>query len=252
VFIAYIDASGTPPMRDPENYVLAAVIISEDQWQVIDNLVRALKINHFPNLPIDDIELHAKDMVLRQGIFRNLLSEGVYKILDDVFTLIGNDTTSLKIISVVMNKPAIRSQIDIQEWAYTLFFERLNLFLIRRNRELVEQGFSNQFGIMIMDTEGLTKDQRLRGKLVTLLRQGTHFSNLQFLIEDPLFTDSKWRNLSQIADCIAYCVRKEHRNNNIQNTSTANWHRYFTQIIPKFDAVNGQYKGFGLKIFPES
>ena len=54
---------------------------------------------------------------------------------------------------------------------------------------------------MIMDTEGSKQDAKLRGKLTPILRNGTKYSKFQYLIEDPLFTDSKWRNLSQIVDC---------------------------------------------------
>ncbi len=38
----------------------------------------------------------------------------------------------------------------------------------------------------------------------TRLVEGTIYSKLDYLIEYPLFTDSKWRNLSQIVDCVAF------------------------------------------------
>jgi len=65
----------------------------------------------------------------------------------------------------------------------------------------MEEEHPPQYGIMIMDSEGITKDQKLRKQLVAILRHGTPYSQLNYLIEDPLFTDSKWRNLSQLLAC---------------------------------------------------
>jgi hypothetical protein len=68
-------------------------------------------------------------------------------------------------------------------------------------------------------------------------------------LEDPLFTDSKWRNLSQIADCVAYCIRRHYRINK-NHFDNAYWEPYFKKIEPVFDAPFGSYVGFGIKIFP--
>jgi len=82
-----------------------------------------------------------------------------------------------------------------------------------------------------------------------MLNKGTHYSQLGYLIEDPLFTDSKWRNLSQVVDCIAYCIRKKYRNNN-DNKHTRNWEKYYSLIESKFHNKDGNYLRYGLKIFP--
>ena len=100
-----------------------------------------------------------------------------------------------------------------------------------------------------MDSEGPVKDQNLRKKIYPMLRYGTMYSKLSYLIEDPLFTDSKWRSLSQLADCIAYCVRKKHRQNK-PSFHTKHWLGYFSKIESKFDNKNGRYLGIGLKVFP--
>jgi len=102
---------------------------------------------------------------------------------------------------------------------------------------------------MIMDSEGETKDRKLRKQLLSILRRGTLYSQLQYLIEDPLFTDSKWRNLSQLADLVAYCIRKKYR---INTTSfhTQKWESYYAKMEPKLDSPFGSHHGHGLKIFP--
>lgn len=191
MFIAYIDSSGRP-YNDPENLVLASITTNEEDWQYIDNLVKQIKINHFPYLPDDEVEIHAKDMMNHKGIFKNLSWDQIYAIFDDIFDLFQATSKLLIINAVVIKKTKFKKSIDVEEWAYRLLFERLNRFLERKNAQLLESRHPRQYGIMIMDSEGIKKDQRLRNKLIGMLRRGTLYSELTYLIEDPLFTDSKW------------------------------------------------------------
>jgi hypothetical protein len=132
-----------------------------------------------------------------------------------------------------------------------LLFERLSKFLERKNEELFISQHPRQYGIMIMDSEGIKKDQGLRNKLIQILRGGTLYSHLPYLIEDPLFTDSKWRNLSQLVDNVAYCIRRNHRTNrNMLAPTTQKWESYYKKLESHFDAPFGTYFGYGLKIFP--
>ena len=40
MYLAYIDESGRPYWSDPEDFVLASLIINEYHWQEIDNFVK--------------------------------------------------------------------------------------------------------------------------------------------------------------------------------------------------------------------
>jgi hypothetical protein len=250
VFLAYLDASGRATFEDKENFVLASIITQERNWQAIENGVKQVKLKHFPSLPDSEVEIHAKDMVKHDGIFKNLSWQEIYSILDDVFDFVADPNTKLTIIGVVIDKTKLFRDKDIETWAYRLMFERISRFIERENAQLVQAGFPNEYGIMISDSEGEAKDQRLRRKLFPMLRRGTYYCNLEYLIEDPLFTDSKWRNLSQLVDCIAYCIRKKYRTNNTPSIHTTNWLGYFPKVEPKLDSRNGSYVGYGIKIFP--
>lgn len=114
---------------------------------------------------------------------------------------------------------------------------------------LNEAGYPHEYGIMIMDSDGSKNDRKLRNKLTGMMANGTGYSDLGYLIEDPLFTDSKWRNLSQIVDCVAYCIRKKHRKNT-NNIHLRYWERYYSMIETKFYSKGKEYLGHGLKIFP--
>jgi len=142
-----------------------------------------------------------------------------------------------------------QKKIDLEVWGHRFLFERLNKYLNLQNEILAEIGNPHEYGIMIMDSEGYKKDQKLRNKLTGMLFEGTHYSELDYLIEDPLFTDSKWRNLSQVVDCLAYCIRKKYRTNT-PSLHTTKWLEYFSMIEKKFHKKNGFYLRYGLKIFP--
>jgi hypothetical protein len=188
-------------------------------------------------------------MVNHDGIFQHMSWDCIYSIFDDVFDLVSSSDNELCIIGVLIDKDSLWQSIDNEEWAYRLLFERINRFIKRQNLSLMKAQHPPQYGIMIMDSEGLTKDQKLRKKLVTILRYGTLYSQLDYLIEDPLFTDSKWRNLSQLVDCIAYCIRRRYRRNS-SSFRNMHWESYFKKIEPKLDCPFGSYHGYGLKIFP--
>ncbi|MGI0013244.1 MAG: DUF3800 domain-containing protein [Nitrososphaera sp.] len=226
MFLAYVDASGRPSFVDAENFVLASLVTHESNWQLIDNGVKKIKISHFPNLPDSEVEFHVKDMMNRHGIFKNLTWDKIYQILDDVFDFVGAAETPVSIIGVLIDKTKLRKNKDAELWAHRLLFERINRHIERCNKAKIEQGQSAQeVGMMITDSEGETKDQKLRKKLHHMLKEGTLYNNLEYLIEDPLFTDSKWRNMSQLADCVAYAIRKRYRTNNTPSIHTTNWDR---------------------------
>lgn len=249
MFLAYLDSSGRPSFVDKENYVLASIIINEQDWQTIDNGVKQIKLKNFPKLPDSEVEFHAKDMMNHDGIFAKLSWTQIYAILDEVFDFISNPNTLVTIIAVLIDKSKLQHNKDVEQWAFRLLFERINKFVEKRNALRLQSSLPNEFTITIMDSEGSTKDQNLRKKIYPMLRHGTLYSKLAYLIEDPLFTDSKWRSLSQLADCVGYCIRKKYRANTA-SIHTKHWQGYFPKIEPKFDNVNGNYRGVGLKIFP--
>jgi hypothetical protein len=254
LFLAYLDSSGRPSFADPENYVLASIVTNERHWQTIDNAVKQVKLKHFPQLPDSSVELHAKDMINHNGIFSALSWDKIYSILDDVFALIADPVHELAIIATLINKSKLKKTKEVELWAYRLLLERIQGFIETQNSKAIQSNLPIEFGIMIMDSEGLVKDQHLRNRLYDMLRYGTFYSRLTYLIEDPLFTDSKWRNLSQLSDCIAYCVRKHYRQNTasyLQRTvHMPHWSTYFKQIETRFYSLNNSYIGVGLKIWP--
>jgi hypothetical protein len=249
--VAYLDSSGRPLFADKENYVLAALVTNERHWVYIDNSMKQIKLKHFPNLANEEVEIHAKDMLNHDGIFQYLSWDEIYSIFDDVFNFIHDAKTEIKIIAILVEKSRIyKKKIDVEVWAHRLLFERINHFIERQNRLLIKAQYPHEYGIMLTDSEGVQKDLKLRLRLLEMLKRGTFYSHLDYLFEDPMFIDSKWRNFSQLVDCIAYCIRKQFRDNT-PSFHTPRWQRYFHQVESKFDCkMGGSYHNYGLKIFP--
>lgn len=254
MYLIYLDASGSPLLKEVEDYVLSAIIVNESHWTMLDNKVKSIKLKHFPNIPDSKVELHAKDMENNAGIYKNMQRSEILKIFDSIYGLFGNQQYSdfpATLISIVVQKRNLRKRdLDLEVWSHRLIYERLNKFINKKNQIAFSSGGYEEYGLMIEDTEGQKKDEKLRNKLRGMLIQGTLYSKLDYLIEDPFFTDSKWRNLSQLVDCVAYCVRRKYKLNQNQQKEKI-WSNYFNIISNRFDKSDkGSYDGYGLKVFP--
>ncbi len=249
MYLIYMDSSGSPLMKEKENYVLSAIIVNEAKWTYIDNMVTDIKIKHFPDIEPNKIEIHAKDMVNRENNFKSMPQTQVFDIFTDVYNLIGDPHSNLKIISVLIQKdkiyPTKTKSFDIEGWGHRLIIERIEKYLEKINKG----NETDQYGIIIEDTVSRKYDEKTRNKVHSIMADGTLYSKINYLIEDPLFTDSKWRNLSQLVDCVAYCVRREFMSSQTAAKKQI-WDNYFKTISTNFDSNGKQYIGYGLKIFP--
>jgi hypothetical protein len=55
-----------------------------------------------------EVEIHAKDMLNRHGIFKDLKWEQIYAIFDDVFRYVSLSDSALTIIAVVIDKKKLQ------------------------------------------------------------------------------------------------------------------------------------------------
>ena len=175
--------------------------------------------------------------------------------------MLSDINSNLRIISVLIQQDRIystkRKSFDTEESGHRLIIERIEKYLEKINKS----SNTDQYGIIIEDTVSWlctifcvninppVNDERTRNKVHKIMADETLYSKINYLIEDPLFTDSKWRNLSQLVDCVAYCVRREFMHNQAPAKKQI-WDNYFKIISANFDSDNGNYTGYGLKIFP--
>jgi len=165
--------------------------------------VKRLKKKHFPNRDPRDVELHAIDILNHKKAFKSMTVPVRLEILTDVIDLItGIDCT---IISVLIKKDLIQNKkLDPNMIAIEFLFERICYFLDVKNRDNVENGRFEEYGLMLFDSVNDKYDNKIRAKLRLLFESGTKFEKNNYLIEDPLFVNSEYRHLSQLADCVAY------------------------------------------------
>lgn len=259
MYLIYIDESGKPNLQDSEDFVLGALIINENQWYSIDNQVRALKSHFFPNISELDIEFHASDIANRKGHFQNLTDTELFNLFDSCYTLISNIECCLLASMIIKDniysgiKNMGRRYINnwIERWGHKLLFERICLYLDKINKENIFAGNPIDYGILLIDSVNPVYDKLLRQKIIKLLKNGTEFLNNKYLIEDPLFISSQYRNLTQLVDLIAFIVRRKYRQNQSNSIYNQNYIRYFNKIESRFDTdENGVLIGSGIKLFP--
>jgi len=158
------------------------------------------------------------------------------QILEDISTLIAK--TECNILSTLIDKTKIYARnFDIEYWALKLLFERIWLEKQNEKNKLPEHA------ILLIDSVNTKYDQKRRDKLLPWIRRGTCYPN------DPLFVTSSYRSLSQLTDCIAYCIRRKYRPS--KKKLDGYFDRFFGIIYKKIDKNKyGNIINAGLKIFP--
>ena len=249
VYLIYVDESGSSHKNDSENFIYSALIIHECNWWDINNNVVHIKKRWFPNKEPSDIEFHVTDIVGHKKEYRNMDFNNRYAMLEEIYRMIGY--SSLDIISVLIEKDRLtNANFDVGGKALTYLYERLTLFLKKVLPITEDSPYPREYGFIIMDSIKDSVDERMRDNMVDLLTHGTFYVDPSlYLIEDIYFTKSHYRNMTQLADCIAYCIRRKHRHSN--NIIDQRFDIFYSLIEPKFDSnASGEYLGYGLKIFP--
>ncbi len=244
MYLMYVDESGNANYNDNLKYYnLTGIIVHEKDWITVDNALTKLKIEFFPTIPPEKIEFHAKEIRDGNHIYSHIDNEKRKELFMRFFEMIKD--LPLSIISILVNKDEIiKKQIrfnPIGENSWNYLLERFDNFVIESNRNTNKE----EFGLLIIDSEGEVPDTRLREMIRKTVKVGTGYhSTFKNIVEDALFTYSHWRNLTQIADMVAYCIVKNKESNIL-------FSQCFRNLEEKFrKGSTGTYSGYGLKIIP--
>jgi hypothetical protein len=215
MFLMYVDESGDAGIyNSPTRYfVLSAIIVHELRWkETLTDLVAFRKVlKETKGLKIKD-EIHCNEFINKPGdlvrIKRNERLDIIKKCIDWL-----NGQNSISIFSVVIDKQGRTD--DIFELAWNVLFNRFENTI--RNKNFPGPQNPDERGIVISDN---TEGEKLR----KLLRRMRHFNivpnrggvfegagrnvKLEYIIEDPIFRDSKNSLLHQMNDVVAYCCRQ--------------------------------------------
>jgi len=236
---------------EPGKYIISALIINEKDWVSIDNAVEEIKTRFFPDVDPLYLELHAKEIVHRAKIFSKLSHEAKYRLLREVYELIGR--SDCFIIAIIIDKDQVHDKgLDLELWGMRFLFERLNMALSQKNRALASSGKDPQYGMMFIDSVSPPMDKHLRHRIQQFYRDGTFYVTNEMLIEDPMFIRSEWIHMCQLSDHIAYCLKRVHLYPPTQSITDVNFHDYSHLIEPKFHRdESGRLVGCGIKYFPK-
>jgi len=250
-----MDESGKPNYSDCEKeYVLAAITIHESEYRHVEEELTKVKGRYFQDRDPEDVEIHATDIISRKGIFSKMSLDERLRLLKDVLGILGN-------IECTVNCTLIRKNLlekrrpDVDSLAYKFLFERLCMTHEKLNRKLMKKGSDPQFGILFMDSIQPQIDEGIKTKVREMVRQGTEFTDNDYIIEDVVFVDSRYRSMSQIVDCVAYVVRRYHRlcfRDDSDENEMEFYKDCYDMILPHIRRDNnGSLKGAGLKIYPK-
>lgn len=102
-------------------------------------------------------------------------------------------------------------------------------------------------GLILIDSVNRVFDNKRRVHIKQFMEWGTYYSKNKYLIEDPVFVSSQYRHMSQIADMVAYLIRRVQREKHRNSFDI-----YFDYIKDKFDKDSkGRIEGSGIKVFPD-
>ena len=170
-------------------------------------------------------------------------------IFTDIMTIISEIDCSIS--TILIRKDRIKSKIlEIDIFALELLFERLCYYHNVANGENRMEGRDEQYGILMIDSVNSKYDNKIRIKVRSLFENGTKYEKNRYLIEDPIFVDSSYRHLSQLVDCVAYCIRRNFRMAEADERERETFEVFFKMIEPKLLKNGFRSEGYGLKIFP--
>lgn len=240
MYLIYVDDSGKPEKRFGTNYFcLSAIIVNDRKWTAIDKKIEELKTSYSIE------EIHTREIDKMNGKFGYLNRNPIQRvqILGDIYSLISQ--IDVVLISVVIDKPKYfikyRTAIDCKYYAWQFLIERCDLYIDKLCKYRDEQ--NSDFGLIIMDE--IPSPQDFREYSRGFRQYGTDQRYIHRIIEEPLFTQSHWRTLNQLADAIAYCSVHYLLGNPF-------FTQQFLTIREKFDKdENGNIEGYGWKVYPE-
>ncbi|MGQ9627168.1 MAG: DUF3800 domain-containing protein [Anaerolineae bacterium] len=204
MYFIYLDESGSTG-RDPLQrfFVLVALIARAENCLRAQEQLEDLKLRFFPNIQPEEIEFKGRNLLQRQGFFKNVRTEICQKILDELYNLMR--TLPFWLFTTVLDKehPTINrlrlSPDDVYHYAYKNLIYRVDKFL------QTEKGP----GLVFIDSRASSirshmKDARLIQIHREYLRELKKTESETHLVEYPVFVQSQFFAAIQLADLCAY------------------------------------------------
>ncbi|MHA1372462.1 MAG: DUF3800 domain-containing protein [Promethearchaeota archaeon] len=260
--LAYIDESGSPDFTHNLPYfILTAFIIPEDLWGQIDRRWNLLKRRIYENKikkgkkRFKNFEIHLSEINCRnsKGCYKGLLDAHRIEIMDEIFYLIRDliiEYNMMKIISTVYIKiPENKNK----EYHDPL---RINLeHLLERIDNFANWDLNKDDKVILLFDKA---NEKRTSEIIKVIKEnGTVFQQINNIIENPMFVDSRTTNLIQIADSISYLLGKYltlflPKNDLDRSLIMSRVKLYMDLVLPAFRGFLLNIKGRGIKIYPDN
>ena len=221
MYLMYVYESGDTGLineNSPTRYfILSAIVIHELRWRpTLRDLFEFRKsLRDRKGLKLRE-EIHSAEFINKPGelvrIKKNDRLDIIKKCMDWI-----NSHPDINVFSVVVDKN--NKDTDIFELAWNALLNRFENTI----------SYKNFAGPQNPDERGIVLSDNTEGeKLRTLIRKMRHYNpipnnpnhpegfrnvKLQYVIEDPVFRDSKHSFIHQMNDVLAYCVRQKYEPN---------------------------------------
>ncbi len=228
MYLLYADESGALTDPNQDYFILAGVAIFERHTHWVEqDLIDIAK--RFTDDPFE-IEFHGSPMRSGREDWRSVSVDDRLTAAKDVLAVCKK--RKLKIFASVINKSQA-SGIDILESSFEQVSSRFDMFLKRCYRKNNQR----QRGLMILDKS--STEIQIQNLSRSFKFDGHTWGQLKNFSEVPLFIDSKASKLMQLADMIAFALKRYYANDD---------DILFNEIKECFDSdggtVHGLYKNF--------
>ena len=227
--LLYLDDSGAVGNAADRHVVLAGVAIFERQVHWIAKTLDDIAASVWPDDP-QGLEFRGSDILAGKKRWRGVPKERRTEIYRAILGVVGSKV-QLRVFGAAIYKEAV-SPGDPMEYAFEQICNRFDRYLAR-----LHKGGNTQRGLIVLDKSAYeTTLQRLAIDFRTI---GHRWGKLYNLCDVPLFVDSKATRLIQLADVIAFAIRRYYE----RGESVG-----FDVIAPRIDAQGGVVHGLTHRI----
>jgi hypothetical protein len=149
----------------------------------------------------------------------------------EIVTLVTN-WTDCRLFAQVIDKKEFQTKhpsSDIFEDSFTQIVSRFEAFLVNRGPSV-----GRELAGLIVEDNNASVSRKLTEKMREFHRKGTVWTQVEHIVETPLFVDSFLTSMIQVADVLAYITRRYYENNEDE---------LFSLIYKKFDKAGPKIVG---------